>query len=47
VKDHINPLCNGGADAIANMQWQTIEDSKVKDRWERSICRAKRKGVTG
>jgi len=23
------------------MQWQTIADAKVKDRWERSICRAK------
>ena len=29
----------GLGDAIANMQWQTITDAKVKDRWERSICR--------
>ncbi len=41
VKDHIDPLCNGGPDAVENMQWQTIADAKVKDRWERSICRAK------
>lgn len=41
VKDHINPLCNGGPDAVSNLQWQTVEDAKVKDRWERDICRAK------
>lgn len=39
VKDHMRPLCAGGADATWNMQWQTVEDAKVKDRWERAICR--------
>jgi hypothetical protein len=39
VKDHVVPLCAGGADAIANMQWQIVAEAKKKDRWERSICR--------
>lgn len=39
IIDHIDPLCHGGADAPSNMQWQTVVDAKVKDRWERSICR--------
>lgn len=38
VIDHIDPLCHGGADAPTNMQWQTIQDAKVKDRWERKLC---------
>jgi hypothetical protein len=38
VKDHINPLCNGGPDSAANMQWQPVKEAKVKDRWERKIC---------
>ena len=38
VKDHINPLCNGGPDSVENMQWQTVADAKAKDRWERKIC---------
>ena len=24
----------GGADAPSNMQWQTIEEAKAKDKWE-------------
>jgi hypothetical protein len=36
----MNPLCNGGLDVVSNVQWQTIADAKVKDRWERTICRA-------
>jgi hypothetical protein len=47
VKDHINPLCNGGSDTVTNMAWQTVADAKEKDKWERSICRAKRKGLAG
>lgn len=39
VIDHVVPLCAGGADAPANMQWQTIADAKVKDRAERRQCR--------
>ena len=34
VIDHIVPLKRGGADHPINMQWQTIEDAKRKDRWE-------------
>jgi hypothetical protein len=34
VVDHITPLKRGGADAPGNMQWQTIEEAKIKDRWE-------------
>jgi hypothetical protein len=38
VVDHIVPLCAGGADAASNMQWQTVEEAKVKDRQERAMC---------
>lgn len=34
VIDHIIPLKRGGADSPENMQWQTIDDAKAKDRWE-------------
>lgn len=34
VIDHIVPLKRGGPDTPANMQWQTKEDAKAKDRWE-------------
>lgn len=39
IIDHIRPLACGGADSPENMQWQTEEDSKAKDRWERADCR--------
>lgn len=45
VVDHIEPLCAGGADAPANMQWQTVEAAKAKDKLEHAQCRAKRKGT--
>jgi hypothetical protein len=32
--DHIIPLKRGGPDVPSNMQWQTIADSKAKDRVE-------------
>jgi len=32
--DHIKPLRRGGADEPGNMQWQTVEEAKAKDRWE-------------
>jgi hypothetical protein len=34
VVDHIKPLCKGGADAPSNMQFQTVEAGKAKDKWE-------------
>jgi hypothetical protein len=38
VVDHIVPLACGGADAPSNMQWQTTEEAKAKDRVERRGC---------
>lgn len=38
VIDHINPLACGGADDPSNMQWQTKEEAKAKDKWERMGC---------
>jgi hypothetical protein len=38
-RDHVVPLACGGADAVSNMQWQTIADAKAKDAWERRACR--------
>ena len=34
VIDHVIPLKRGGCDEPRNMQWQTIEDAKEKDKWE-------------
>ena len=34
VIDHIIPLKRGGCDCPSNMQWQTIEDAKAKDKTE-------------
>lgn len=34
VVDHIKPLKRGGADAPSNMQWQTKEAAKQKDKTE-------------
>lgn len=39
VVDHIKPLCAGGVDAPGNMQWQTVEAAKTKDKIERTQCR--------
>jgi hypothetical protein len=38
VVDHIVPLACGGADAPSNMQWQTVQEAKVKDKTERAGC---------
>ena len=34
VVDHVTPLKRGGADAPSNMQWQTVEAAKAKDKVE-------------
>jgi hypothetical protein len=34
VVDHILPLDCNGPDSVLNMQWQSVEDGKLKDRWE-------------
>jgi hypothetical protein len=34
VVDHIVALKNGGADDPSNMQWQTVEEARAKDRIE-------------
>lgn len=38
VIDHVIPLACGGADAPGNMQWQTVEAAKLKDKTERQYC---------
>jgi 5-methylcytosine-specific restriction endonuclease McrA len=38
VIDHIIALACGGADSPENMQWQTREEAKDKDKWERIGC---------
>ena len=38
VIDHVIALACGGKDAPSNMQWQTIEEGKAKDKWERIGC---------
>jgi hypothetical protein len=38
IKDHVVPLACGGPDAVSNMQWQTVDAAKAKDRWERKGC---------
>lgn len=42
VIDHVVPLCACGLDAAVDMQWQTVEDGKLKDRAEASQCRRPR-----
>lgn len=44
IIDHIEALACGGADAPENMQWQTVEDAKAKDRWERKGCNVQQQG---
>jgi hypothetical protein len=39
VVDHIQPLACGGADSPSNMQWQTKDEARAKDKVERKNCR--------
>lgn len=41
VVDHLYPLCAGGEDKPANMQWQELTQSYAKDRLERELCALK------
>jgi hypothetical protein len=34
VIDHVLPLKRGGADAVGNTQWQTVQAAKAKDKVE-------------
>ena len=38
VVDHKYPLCAGGADDPANMEWEGVEPAKAKDRLEVELC---------
>ncbi len=39
VVDHVVPLACGGVDEPSNMQWQTVEEARAKDKWERNGCK--------
>ena len=39
VIDHVLPLACGGLDTPKNMQWQTLQEARAKDRWERVGCK--------
>lgn len=43
VVDHKIPLCLGGADAVSNLMWQTLAESRRKDADERRLCAALRR----
>jgi hypothetical protein len=34
VVDHRQALKHGGSDTVSNMQWQTVQDARIKDRTE-------------
>jgi hypothetical protein len=38
IKDHVVPLACGGPDSVANLQWQTVQAAKAKDKCERKPC---------
>ena len=44
VIDHVTALACGGADAPANMQWQSVAEGKAKDKWERKGCQISSSG---
>jgi 5-methylcytosine-specific restriction endonuclease McrA len=37
-RDHVVPLCRGGADAVGNMQWLTVEAHRAKTRIDVRSC---------
>ena len=39
VKDHKWPLCAGGTDTLDNLVWSPVEEAKLKDVWEKAMCR--------
>ena len=43
IVDHVIPLCACGEDKPSNMQWQTLADSKAKDKLEDKQCAALKK----
>jgi len=43
VKDHKWPLCAGGPDTVANLQWQTVAEARKKDVLEKQVCAANRR----
>ncbi|WP_395055249.1 HNH endonuclease signature motif containing protein [Polaromonas sp.] len=44
--DHVQPLCSGGPDTRANMQWLSVEDHRAKTRSDVRMCRNSRKNPT-
>ena len=38
VIGHVIPLACGGLDSPKNMQWQTMQEARAKDRWESVGC---------
>lgn len=47
VKDHVVPLCAGGADSPSNLQWQTVADARRKDVDEMRLCAKMRSSAAG
>ena len=37
--DHVQPLCSGGPDTVANMQWLSVADHRIKTRQDVRVCR--------
>jgi len=44
--DHVVPLCAGGADRPANMQWLLVAEHKAKTRQDVKACRLRRPAST-
>jgi len=44
VVGFVKPLCAGGVDRIANMQWQTVATAKRKEREAQKLCAKPKKG---